>query len=105
MKKVRVRSGAYKVEMPYWSGDNYDGAAADEETLTIEFDYTPEDKPQYYESRGQAPHPGNPELLEVTKITKEDGTTLDWDSLSNDFQCVIEERCWEHIADLSEPPE
>lgn len=105
MKKALVRSGAYKVEMPFWSNDDYDGAAADEETLTIEFDYTAEDPPQYYEARGQAPHPGNPEDIEVTKITRENGTTLDWDTIGKDFQQVIEEKCWEHISDLAEPQE
>jgi hypothetical protein len=40
----------------------------------------------------------------VCKITKADGTVVEWDDLSQDEQAGIEEQCWDHIGDLSEDP-
>ena len=99
MRKNKVKSGTYSVDVTWYPTDS------DEEVhLIVDYYYSPEEKPQYYESRGRLPCPGAPAQIEVEKIEKEDGTTLEWDDQSDDFKQYVEEQCWEDVEALSEHP-
>ena len=99
MRKKRVKSGTYTTSLEVTlleTSEDYD------DELAIEFHFSPEEKPQYYESRGRLPCPGAPAEVEVTKVTKKDGTTLEWDSLGKDLQLTIEENCWDQVSQLAQ---
>jgi len=101
MKQNRVSSGTRTIDVPEYLLDGHDDS---DKEMSVEFYFSPEEKAQMYESRGRLPCPGSPAEIEVSKITKTDGTLVEWDDLSQDEQCGIEEKCWEHIGDLSEDP-
>ena len=80
MKQNRVSSGTRTIDVPEYLLDGHDDS---DKEMSVEFYFSPEEKAQMYESRG---------------------SLVEWEDISQDEQCVIEEKFCEHIGDLSEDP-